>query len=375
MEKKVLQFIDSAGVYGAEQVILNLSNQMKNSEFQSVVGCIVNSFQDRNDLYDAARECGLEAIKIPISNAKVIFDLPQASKILSKNEISLIHSHGYKPTVFGSFLSRKLRIPIIATCHLWFEPDSGPLKMRAMIWLEKLLYRRFQKVIAVSESIKGELVQNGVAAKNVEIIKNGVSAELLAPCQQTMLSLRKELDISEEEIVLINTARLTRQKAQWSLIEAVLVLKERGVKVKLLIVGEGGLKDELSVLIQELNLEKEVQLLGFREDTDSLFSISDMFVLPSLDEGMPMSLLEAVACRLPVIATDVGDIGKLIKDKCSGVIIPIEAPEKIADAVGFISAHLDQAEEYSENALHELKRHYSSEAMASAYFEQYKGLV
>jgi predicted regulator of amino acid metabolism with ACT domain len=99
-KQKVLHFIESAGVYGAERVILNLSLEMqKAGNYTPVVGCIVDSVSSESALYDAALAAGVEAIKIPISNARLLTDLPKAASLIAEQHIAIIHSHGYKPSV------------------------------------------------------------------------------------------------------------------------------------------------------------------------------------------------------------------------------------------------------------------------------------
>ena len=171
-KQKVLHFIESAGVYGAERVILNLSAQMQNTgNYIPVVGCIVDSVNTESALYNAAVELGIAAIKIPIANTGLLRDLPKAAAQLKQARIDLIHSHGYKPSVFGFIIRLLKNIPVIATCHLWFEPSKGPLKTRTMIRLEKFFYRWFPKIIAVSDPIKAILLASNLKPQQVDVIR------------------------------------------------------------------------------------------------------------------------------------------------------------------------------------------------------------
>lgn len=382
LAKRVLHFIDSGGVYGAERVILNLSQEMQRTpEFIPVVGCIVDTANDKNDLYNAAQAAGIEAIKIPIRNTRLLTDLPRAAKMLSEHKIDLIHSHGYKPSVFGFAIRLLRRIPVIATCHLWFEPEKAPLKMRTMIWLEKRFYRWFPQVIAVSEPIQTVLNNNGVPSSRTQIVKNGVDIPEVNLSDIEKAALRSELNIKAGTLCILNAGRLARQKAQWTLIETAALLKKECLAkseqpdFKILIIGEGPLEGELRKLITLFQVEDCVSLLGFRSDINQLLAITDIFALPSLDEGMPMSLLEATAARVPVITTAVGDIPKLIIHEKTGLIVPVEDATSLATAINLLHNSPDLAKELAIAAQTQMQQHYSSQAMGQQYHHIYSQLL
>lgn len=374
-KRRILHFIESEGVYGAERVILNLSRQLKmNTTYTPVVGCIVAHRDSACALYDLAIQLGLEATKIPIANSKLPRDLYHAANHIKHLDIDLIHSHGYKPSVFGFIIKLLKRIPIIATCHLWFEPSKGPLKMRVMISLEKKIYRWFPKVIAVSEPIKETLLKCNLSSSQVELVPNGVEI----PAQQLTFDekvlLRKNLNLANNAFCVLNSARLTRQKAQWVLVKAAAILKHQNENVSILIVGEGSLANELKELILNEKVETHVQLLGFRPDVNKLLEFSDAFALPSIDEGMPMSLLEAAASAKPIISTLVGDIGKLIQHEKTGLVIPTEDPAALASAIVRLKNSHELSQHLAQQAHEKMASCYSSEAMCKRYASIYDAI-
>ncbi len=375
-KKRILHFIESGGVYGAERVILNLSVQMqKTGNYVPVVGCIVNSVNSDSALYNAAVELGIEAIKIPIANAGLVRDLPKAAAQLKQARIDLIHSHGYKPSVFGFIIRLLKKIPVIATCHLWFEPSKGPLKTRTMIRLEKFFYRWFPKIIAVSDPIKTILLASNLKPQQVDVIRNGVDVPETTISQSELTQLHNELHLSANDFCILNSARLTRQKAQWVLIKAAAILKQQNEVVRILIVGEGDLDSELRAQIIAADVSDYVQLLGFRTDINKLLALSNLFALPSIDEGMPMSLLEAAAATKPIISTLVGDIGKLIQHEHSGLVIPTEDPAELAAAIIRLKKNALLAQELANHAHKIMVEYYSSRAMCNGYLTIYDQLL
>ena len=375
-KQKVLHFIESAGVYGAERVILNLSAQMQNTgNYIPVVGCIVDSVNTESALYNAAVELGIAAIKIPIANTGLLRDLPKAAAQLKQARIDLIHSHGYKPSVFGFIIRLLKNIPVIATCHLWFEPSKGPLKTRTMIRLEKFFYRWFPKIIAVSDPIKAILLASNLKPQQVDVIRNGVDVPETTFSQSELTQLRNELHLAINDFCILNSARLTRQKAQWVLIKAAAILKQQNEAVRILIVGEGELDAELRAHIIAEDVGDYVQLLGFRSDINKLLALSKVFALPSIDEGMPMSLLEAAAATKPIISTLVGDIGKLIQHDHTGLVIPTEDPAALAAAIVRLKNDARLAQELANNAHSTMVKYYSSQTMCSGYLAIYDQLL
>ena len=374
-EQRILHFIESEGVYGAERVILNLSQQLLiDAHYIPVVGCIVTSPHSQSDLYDAAVAAGIEAVKIPISNKYVFLHLPKAARQLQRLGINLIHSHGYKPSVYGFIIRLLTGISIISTCHLWFEPAKAPLKARVMISLEKFFYRWYPKIIGVSEPILEVLRKSGLDNRCLALIRNGVDIPL-TPGAVELQQLRASLGIAPTDYCVINSARLTRQKDQACLIAAAKLLREKNIPVKVVIVGQGPLEAELKQQIKDSGLQDHVQLLGFRKDIPALLAMADVFALPSIDEGMPMSLLEAAAVAKPIISTLVGDIGKLIKHRETGLVIPVGNPPQLADAISELHTNPALANTLATNALKAMVAGYSSRAMSQQYTLIYRELL
>lgn len=374
--KRVLHFIASDGLYGAESVVLNLSMQMKTGLPQTaVIGCIVSDISEDNALYNKAVELGLEAIKIVISNNRLLSDIPKAAKQLSTLKIDIIHSHGYKPSVYGFIISKIKSIKIMATCHLWFDLANKPLKTKVLVTLELFFYKWFARVVGVSEPIKDILVEKGVPKTLVSVVPNGVDLDCIDDKALIRKDMRASLGLGDNTFVLINSGRLTKQKAQWVIVEAARILVGKNIDFVALIFGEGELKEQLENQITKYSLNEKVKLLGFCSNINEMLVAADCFVMPSIDEGMPMSLLEAVAAETPIISTHVGDIDKLIIQNVSGLVIPVNDADALADAVISLQENKELGREFSIKAKQKMKRIYSSEAMAIAYSSMYSEIV
>jgi glycosyltransferase involved in cell wall biosynthesis len=377
MKKKILHFIDSGGVYGAEHVLLNLSREMLHSkDYTPVVGCIVQQRDEQSDLYDKALEFGIEAIRIKINNKIFFIDIFKTAFLFKKIEIDCIHSHGYKPSVVGYVIQKITGIPVISTCHLWYMAGKKALKQRLMIRLELFFYRFFPKVVCVSEPIRQFLLHARVPENKIVWIKNGIyisdySLESVLAC----LKFKQELGISPETFVLVNIARLSKQKAQDNIIAAANILKQQGVDCMFLIVGEGPMRSDYEETVRNLHLQDYVKFLGFRQDVKHLLCLSNAFVLPSRDEGLPMSLLEAMASHTPAIVTPVGDIPDLVQHKKSAYIIPVNDVGAIVKAVQWMIINQDACKKIAENAFEHVNACYSASAMFKAYQSVYEEVI
>jgi glycosyltransferase involved in cell wall biosynthesis len=378
---RVIHFIDSGGIYGAESVILNLSREMKEgSEFHPVVGCIVQGCEDPNDLFTRAEQEGIEAVKIRLNNKIFPLDLFRLATKFRLLKIDLIHSHGYKPSVAGFIAGKLAGIPVMATCHLWFSEGKVPLRYRFMTFLEQRLYRYFPLIACVSPHIKDILLKSGIHLDKIHIIRNGIdmikyNIQKKEDKPSDPLGMLADIHENAKETVVVNVGRLCEQKAQMQLIQAAKILKGEGRRVKFLIVGEGPLRKSLEELILSLQLKKEVQLLGFRNDVADILRGSDIFALPSLDEGFPIALLEAMAAGVPAIATPVGMTRHLFEHMRDIYFIKPGDPESVAMGIRVLSENQDLREKIANAAKDIVSRCCSSRMMRQEYEVVYRKVL
>lgn len=169
--------------------------------------------------------------------------------------------------------------------------------------LIKLLYNRADKVITVSELIKLDLINNfGINKNKIEVIYNPFDCNLIEELSKE--EIEKELQPLFKNDVIINVGRLTEQKGQWHLIKAFSELKKQNKNVKLAMLGQGELREDLEELVRQLNLEQDVIFLGFRKNPFKYIAKAKVFALTSLFEGFPMCIAEAMACGVPVVSVD-----------------------------------------------------------------------
>jgi glycosyltransferase involved in cell wall biosynthesis len=253
----------------------------------------------------------------------------RAFAALVRNErVGVIHTHEFTANAYGSLMGQIMGVPVVATVH-------GKNYFAEQV-KRRIAYRyvsRVSRMVAVSEDLKQFIVQRvGVAEHRVNVVYNGVDAAGPLPVDQ-LSAIREDLRLSEYDHVIGAVGSLYPVKGHIHLIKALPDILKACPKTVLLLVGQGELAQTLKTEVVKLNLDAHVRFLGFRSDVPALLSLFDVFVLPSLSEGLSMALLEAMAAGKPVVATKVGGNSELVLDGETGFLIDSGSPESISDRI------------------------------------------
>jgi glycosyltransferase involved in cell wall biosynthesis len=198
-------------------------------------------------------------------------------------------------------------------------------------------------MICVSDAIRESLVKDyGFAPDRTFTIYNGVCLTDFGPSDCDRVALRRKLRIGGQEFLFVSAARLSEQKRVDLLLTAMARLLRSGFQCKCLLVGDGPLKAELVRHAQELSLVDHVIFAGFHHDVRPYLQAADAFVLTSCREGLPLSIVEAMACGLPCVVTDVGGNREAVHHNVNGLVVPSGAVEAIADAMQYLIVHREK---------------------------------
>ena len=311
---------------GAEKVSLNFLRTVDRGRFDITPILLIRPWEDETYFTKELHKIGytFEAMPVSVDTAYDPVRVPRVTYMilccLKKNGFQLVHTNGYFADICGQPVARLLGIAGIATCHGFISADW---KLRFYNRLDKFALRLCRHVIAVSEKIKEELVKSGIRRSRISVIPNGVS---LVPVEENAAlrrrKLRALLDIGSEEHVIGYLGRLSAEKGLIYLIEAVSQLFIATIRLKLIIVGDGPERAKLERKVKGAGLESKVVFAGFQTETEEWYRVFDSFVLPSLTEGTPLALLEAMAAGLPVVASAVGGVPKVVSDGINGLLSP-----------------------------------------------------
>ncbi|MBE2240720.1 MAG: glycosyltransferase family 4 protein [Caldilineaceae bacterium] len=241
-------------------------------------------------------------------------------------------------------------------------------------WRIRLYCRLANTVVAVSQAVRDGLVGHyGVAGANVIVIENAVDARRIAESVRTIdrQALRESLGLDPDAYVLGCAAAMRWQKGQRFLIDAMPQVLAAIPNARLVLIGDGEGRQALETRIQELGLEDTVQILGWRTDATNLLAALDAFVLPSLYEGLPLAVLEAMAARLPVIATRVDGTGEAVHHRTTGILVAPQDPSALADAMIEVATNRSLARLIAASAQQHVLARYDISVMQQRYLALY----
>ncbi len=310
----VLHLINSGGYYGAENVVVSLAESLERKNCRSIIGVFHNERQRNGELIRQAERRGLTVLQIDCRgrwDRKTIRVIRE--KIGSLN-IDLLHTHGYKPDIYGFLASRGLGLPMISTCHNWTHDTAA---VRLYEYLDSLFLRRFDAVVAVSDTIANSLRLSGIRESKIRVIDNGID---LSSFSQARATLAEKID-KGQRLVVGTVGRLVPQKGLEYFLRAAREVLLEFSEVTFVVFGAGPDREKLESMASELAIERNVLFAGHCTDMPGAYASMDIFVLASLNEGMPMVVLEALASRKPVVSTSVGAVPRLIIHEKTGLLI------------------------------------------------------
>jgi glycosyltransferase involved in cell wall biosynthesis len=325
----ILHVIAKLPVGGVENQLSMILRKYDKKKFCSFV-C---SLSDKGEIGKEIEDYGIEVI--PLHKLKHRFDwtiVKDIYNLIKERDIKIVRTHQYHANLYGRLSALLAKVPcIVASVHNVYTIDRK--LHRRMI--NRFLARFTDKVVAVSEIVKKDILKyDGLREDKVTVIYNGIDTDRLLNKDGNVI--RSEFNISSDVPVIGTIGRLTFQKGQKYLIEAVLKIKEKFPKIMFLIVGDGPMKDELQNYAKALGLNEHVIFTGSRRDVTALLAAMDIFVLPSLWEGLPNALLEAMASGKSIIATDIPPVREAINSEKEGILVPARNSSAIASSIEFL---------------------------------------
>lgn len=332
---KVLECIRQGQIGGGESHLLSLVENLNRDLFEPVV----LSFTD-GPMVQRLRKLGVDSHVIYTEKP---FDISKWSKVrdlLKAEKPDLIHAHGTRASSNTLWAARSLKIPLIYTVHGWsFHDDQQPLVRRLRILGERYLTSRSNLNIAVSASNRQSGLDHIPGLKAL-VINNGIDQQRFSP-SGTFGNIRQELNIPADALLVLFIARFTAHKQPLTLIRAFREALPSLPWMHLLMVGDGDQKAEGVQLAKELSLEGKLSFQAFRQDVPDILAAADIFVLPSLWEGLPIGLLEAMAMGKAVIATRVDGTKEVVQPEINGLLV--EPGDTAALAAALVRLGKDEA--------------------------------
>ncbi len=337
----VCHLIASNFAGGPEKQIVELSSRLGDVGW----GVVVGSFRERRptvEVIDLAAARGLQTFLIDTRSPFSPTAIGQLSRFLDQYDVDVLVTHGYKPNLIGYLTTRRsavIQLPMVRG----YTAESGRIRFYEAV--DRWVLRRFERVLCVSEATKARLATYGIDKERVEVLHNAVACG--GPHEA--LDLRSEFDLPRHARILVAAGRLSVEKGHRYLIEALQQLNHVDAPIHLIILGSGREEERLREQAAGAGLVDRVILGGFRKPILPYLAGADLVVNPSMTEGLPNVVLEALSIRAPVVATDVGGVAELILPGKTGRLVPAgdaaALAKSIDDALGDPSGTRAMAEE------------------------------
>lgn len=346
---------------GVERHVLEMANSLK----ARGIGSLFVLFHD-GELAAQARERGVELAILPDGNRSLFATSMRLASILERRDIRIVHVHGYKAMVFCAVARRSYRFAVVKTEH--GLPEKTPGKPIAA--LRSHFYHLFDAAATSLSNttvccVTGELLaqHKGGSTRPTRVIPNGISG-------MDRRELSRPPEFRSDRFNLAAVGRLEPVKALHVAIDA---LSARDMQdVDLYLVGTGPCEGELRARAEAGGLSERVHFLGFRRDAYSFIAHCDALLMPSLHEGLPYTLLEAMALGTPVIASRVGGLAEVIQDQVTGLLVAPRNAAALGDAIRRLKAEPALRIRLGEQAQRLQRERYSLEAMTESYLEVYR---
>jgi glycosyltransferase involved in cell wall biosynthesis len=288
--------------------------------------------------------------------------------------VELVQAHQYAPFFYSSLARWTARgIPVLFTEHGRDYPDYRRWKR---VLANQVLLRRSDQIVAVGEHVRQALIDNeGLPPERIEVIYNGVDRGVFERGASEGTAVRAELGFAADDSIIVQVARLNRLKDHATAIRAVARLRETRPNAHLLLIGDGEERASLTALVNSLNLREAVHFLGTRSDVARLLGAADIFLLTSVSEGIPLTLVEAMFARIPIVSTAVGGVPEVLTHNQSGFLTEAGDVGGLASCISRLLDDVSLRDRFADAAYRLAVEKFDAEAMMSAYRKKCRSMI
>jgi glycosyltransferase involved in cell wall biosynthesis len=369
VRRTVFFFTDSAGFGGAEQMVLTLLAVLDRSLWRPVL--VYHPHAGVEPLVERARKLDVRVMPVPVldlNSRQGIGQMLHLIRVLRREQPAVFHAHlcGWPRCTLGLLAAVLARVPaIVATQHFFRGKPS-----RRLILREQVVFLGVHRYIAVSYEMARNLRQTfRFTAHKVQVVHNGISPEPFS--RPGPISPEMHPGPARRAPTILTLARLIKNKGLSHLIAAAPLVPQ----ALFVVAGEGPDRGLFEAEAEALGVGDRVRFLGQRDDVPDLLADCDLFILPSLHEGLPISVLEAMAASKPVIATAIGGIPEVVVDGQTGLLVPPADPPALAKAIRTVLADPTLARNLAMTGRDRLLKEFTAEVMVQRTTQIYHELL
>jgi sugar transferase (PEP-CTERM/EpsH1 system associated) len=365
----VCQVLHSLQVGGAEMLATRYAHRLRD-HYRLIFACL-------DSLGSLGEQLQADGFPVFVLQRTPGLDLKCAwrlAELLRRERVDLIHAHQYTP-FFYSLIARlrARRPPILFQEHGRHHPDTRRVKR---VLANRILLERRDRVVGVGESVRQALIEKeGIPAGRVSVIYNGIDLPPRGFVQSERAVARQELGVGPAEPLIIQVARLDYLKDHATAIRSIAHVVNRWPNARLFLVGDGPLREAIEEAVGRANLERAVRLLGQRSDVARLLTAADLFLLTSISEGIPLTVIEAMAAGLPVVSTAVGGVAEVVEDGVTGFLTPAGDDHALATRIGELLDSPRTRQEMGRRGRDRAETLFSEQGMCTRYHELYREML
>jgi glycosyltransferase involved in cell wall biosynthesis len=369
MRKRIIHIAKVTGIHGTEKHLLHLLPEL-NKDFEIIFLILTEPARPVQEYFDLLKKQGIAA-----NNIRIRFDIDpfcfrKIYSLLKELRPGLVHTHLIHGDMYGIAAAGLAGIKtIVSTKH------NDDVFRRNIFFrtLNSFLNRRVCRVITISNWIRHFIKEvESVAPEKIQTIYYGL-AEITQDNPKE--SIRDEMGFGNREVVLGIIARLVEQKGHQYLVEAFSQAYKQTPHIRLIIVGDGKLRDRLESFVQEKKLEGVIRFTGHRNNVEEILNSIDIFVHPSLWEGFGLAILEAMAMGKPVIATNASAIPELVENSVTGLLVPPRDSRSLAQAIIKLSSDEGLRKRFGQAARERTRKLFSVDSMVKKTKDLYNDLL
>ena len=339
---------------GLEKLLVELGHRVDRDRFE----LMFVSLSDRNVLSDDIEATNWPVVTLAQPEGLRPGSVFRLAALMRKWKPGIVHTHDPKSLIYGAPAARLARVPrVIHTCHgnVLAPYSRGARLFQMAFWFADMM-------VCVSDGTVQQMVEIGINPRKIQMILNGIDTE--------------SFSFSGPQLGgnAVTVSRLSPEKDVDNLLRAVAIIRETCPSFRVDIAGDGPCMADLQATVRELGIASQVRFLGLVRDVPSLLKRSSLFILPSLTEGVSLTLLEAMACGLPIVATRVGGTPEVVVEGETGLLVSPGSPEELAQAILCMHQNPERGRQMGGMARQRIETHFDIRRMVSDYEEMYRVL-
>ncbi|MBK9404429.1 MAG: glycosyltransferase [Ignavibacteria bacterium] len=375
---KVVHIISNLSLGGAQILLFDILCKLK--EYEDLELTLVTI--DSGEYIEKYKNAGIKIIDIGekgLINPKIYFKL---KKVIESLKPDIVHTHLNKADFYGRIAAKRSNVPlIISTCHNYSTTHSGAdINKKSFFDVIDNFVIDYSKsyLIAISKLVKQYLInRNPSYEKITEVIYNGINFDKIKYklSNGEILKLRSKNNIDSDDFVISVIGRLDKQKGHLIFLESVKEIIHQNKKIKILLIGDGSLREQIEIFIKENNLSSQVIMKGFQPDSEPYIEISDLICVPSLWEGFGLVIIEGMIKKKIILASDVGGIPEIIEDGKTGFLFKSQNKTELIKKLIYIYSNIKELDHIKEKAVSVIKDNFDINKNTGQYYNSYMSKI